>query len=193
MVGDNEQNLMKNMHLSLISQKVFPDWHPLKSDWLEGLAIEIKESAQYAQQCLRDNKRSDREMLDAIMQIKAWQQIRPEFIDKRSPEIVVNERLGAQLASHTFADFLSGHEFTGALKPYEFAALALLQETHGLADLSVVAKRDSISICAQHFTFKIARLHVATVLLRMQDASPQRQHLVQTILVALFNNEEGQL
>jgi hypothetical protein len=174
-------------------QEHFPGWHPLKSDWLEGLAAEIKQSAQYAQQCLVNNGRTDKELAEAIAQIKKWQKTHPELFDNNSPDIIIDEKLGAQLTPGTFADFLSAQEFSGALKPYEFAALALLQEASGLADLDVVAKKDSLSIGAQHLTFKIARLHTTVVLLRMLDNNPERRTLVQDIMAALFGSETPQL
>lgn len=165
----------------------FSGWHPLKSDWLEGLTVEVQEIAQYAQQCLTNNHRSDKELADAIIQIKKWRQAHPELVNgKKAPEIIRGESLGNQLELTIFVDLLLAQESAAVLKPYEFAALALLQEAAGLADLDAVAKKDSLSTGAQHLTLKIARLHWAIVLLRMLDKNPQQQEPIQKILASLF-------
>jgi len=171
-----------------VSPSYFPGWHPLKSEWLEELAFEVKEIAQYAQQCLADDQRSDKELADAIMQIKIWRQANPELVDgKNAPEVIRNESLGNQLELAIFVDLLLAQAFAAVLKPYEFAALALLQEAAGLADLDAVAKKDALSAGAQHLTLKIARLHWAIVLLRMLDKNPRQQETIRTLLTSLFN------
>jgi len=173
-----------------VSHNYFPGWHPLKSDWLEGLAVEVKEIAQYAQQCLAGNRRSDKELADAITQIKSWRQANPELADgKNAPEVIRDESLGNQLELAIFVDLLLAQASNAVLNPYEFAALALLQEASGLADLEVVAKKDTLSAGAQHLTLKIARLHWAIVLLRMLDKNPPQQETIRTILASLFQAE----
>jgi len=168
----------------------FPSWHPLKSDWLEGLVVEVKEIAQYAQQCLAGNHRTDKDLADAIMQIKAWRQANPKLADgKNAPEVVRDESLGNQLELAIFVDLLLAQASAAVLKPYEFAALALLQEAAGLADLDAVAKKDALSTGAQHLTLKIARLHWAIVLLRMLDENPQQRETIRRILASLFRVE----
>lgn len=168
----------------------FPNWHPLRSDWLEGLTVEVKEIAQYAQQCLTGNHRTDKELADAIMQIKAWRCANPQLADgKNAPEVIRDESLGNQLELAIFVDLLLAQASAAVLKAYEFAALALLQEAGGLADLDVVAKKDTLSAGAQHLTLKIAQLHWSIVLLRMLDENPQQQETIRTILASLFQVE----
>jgi len=173
-----------------VMQEYFPAWHPLKSDWLEGLTVEIKEITQYAQQCLADNQRTDKQVANAITQIKKWWLTHPDIaVDKNAPKIVVDENLGNQLELAMFVNFLLAQASAAVLRPYEFAALALLREAAGLADLDAVAKKDALSTSAQYLTLKIARLHWTIVLLRMLDENPQQHTTIRAILTSLFQAE----
>lgn len=180
--------LITGPHHSVAPTEIFADWHPLKSGWLDDLAPEIKEIVRYAQQCLADNKRTDKELADAMEQIKTWRTTYPELIDEIfAPDLVFDENLGTQLEPGLFARFLLDRESTLSFKSYEYAALTLLQEANGLADLHIVGKRDTTSPVAQHLTLKIARLHAATVLLRRLSDNG-REDSIPAIMTALLSH-----
>ncbi|NBO17723.1 MAG: hypothetical protein EBV03_00560 [Proteobacteria bacterium] len=176
---------------SALAREYFGGWYPLSQDGLDALAPEIQEIAHYAQRCLI--QRNEKQLTEALAQIRAWRKARPELTTRRqSPDVVLDEDLGSHLEIGTFVDLLLTQPAL-ALKAHEYTALAALKEISGLCELEAVAGKGAISSAAQHLTLKLAWLQTATILLRMADHYPGQRETLRAMMQKMFRSSEAVL
>lgn len=168
----------------------FHTWHPFKHDWLEGLSEDMKVTARTARQSLVENKRNERSLARALLQIRDWRSNGMRIANPRIiPKVIRQEQLGCQLELEAFIKFLLTHKKINGFRNYEFAALAILQEIHGLTELQIMASKNDFNPSVQYLTLRITRLYAALFFLRMMSNLPQKQYdICAEITICLFRD-----